>query len=66
LLINGQGVPRQTAKGLMWLTLAREAATDSSKDQWITALYDEAFAAADERERKLALALLEQYIQSRR
>lgn len=66
LLITGQGVPRQRAKGLMWLTLAREASTDSVKDQWIVALYDEAFAASGDADRKLALALLEQYIQSRR
>lgn len=66
LLINGQGVPRQRAKGLMWLTLAHEAAGDSSKDQWIANLYEEAFAASDDSDRKLALALLEQYIQSRR
>lgn len=65
LLINGQGVPRQRAKGLMWLTLAHEAA-DSSKDQWINTLYQEAFATSDDTDRKLALALLEQYIQSRR
>jgi uncharacterized protein len=66
MLINGQGVPRQRAKGLMWLTLAREAAAENDKDQWIESLYAEAFAAADESDRKLALALLEQYIQSRR
>jgi len=66
MLINGQGVPRQRAKGLMWLTLAREAAADSGKDQWIESLYEDAFAAADDSDRKLALALLEQYIQSRR
>ena len=66
LLITGQGVPRQRAKGLMWLTLAREASTDSAKDQWIVSLYDEAFASSDDSDRKLALALLEQYIQSRR
>lgn len=66
LLINGQGVPRQRAKGLMWLTLAREASVDSTKDKWIEKLYEEAFAAAGESDRKLALALLEQYIQSRR
>ncbi len=66
MLINGQGVPRQRAKGLMWLTLAREAAAENGKDQWIESLYAEAFAAADESDRKLALALLEQYIQSRR
>ncbi|HZH12078.1 MAG TPA: tetratricopeptide repeat protein [Microvirga sp.] len=66
MLMNGQGVPRQRAKGLMWLTLAREAAAENGKDQWIESLYADAFAAADESDRKLALALLEQYIQSRR
>jgi TPR repeat protein len=65
MLMNGQGVPRQRAKGLMWLTLAREAAAESGKDQWIESLYAEAFAKAEESDRKLALALLEQYIQSR-
>ncbi|MFC4174511.1 tetratricopeptide repeat protein [Microvirga sp. GCM10011540] len=66
LLINGQGVPRQTAKGLMWLTLAREGSSGSAKDRWIDKLYEEAFADSAESDRKLALALLEQYIQSRR
>ena len=66
LLMTGQGVPRQRAKGLMWLTLAREASTDAAKDQWIVDLYQDAFTAADDDDRKLALALLEQYIQARR
>ena len=65
LLINGDGVPRQSARGLMWLTLAREAA-DASKEQWISELYEKAFSAASDSDRKLALALLEQYIQARR
>lgn len=65
MLMNGQGVPRQRAKGLMWLTLAREAAGDHDKDQWIESLYQDAFSAASENDRKLALTLLEQYIQSR-
>jgi hypothetical protein len=50
----------------MWLTLAREASADAGKDQWIVSLYDQAFAASDDSDRKLALALLEQYIQARR
>lgn len=66
LLMTGQGVPRQRAKGLMWLTLAREASSDAAKDQWIVDLYQDAFTAADDSDRKLALALLEQYIQARR
>jgi TPR repeat protein len=65
LLVNGEGVPRQRAPGLMWLTLAREAA-DPVTDQWISELYDKAFAAASESDRKLALALLEQHLRARR
>ncbi|WP_425293818.1 tetratricopeptide repeat protein [Microvirga pakistanensis] len=65
MLMNGQGVPRQRAKGLMWLTLAREAAMASGKDPWIESLHAQAFAGADESDRKLALDLLEQYIQTR-
>jgi uncharacterized protein len=65
LLMTGQGVPRQRAKGLMWLTLAREA-SDTPKERWITKLYEEAFAEAGDSDRKLALSLLEQYIQARR
>ena len=63
--MNGQGAPRQRAKGLMWLTLAREAA-DPVKDQWISQLYDQAFAAAGESDRRNALTLLEQHLQTRR
>jgi len=65
LLINGQGVPRQRAKGLMWLTLARESA-DPVKEKWISELYDQAFTASGETDRKFAIVLLEQYMQSRR
>ncbi|MBM6596439.1 tetratricopeptide repeat protein [Microvirga pudoricolor] len=64
LLFNGQGVSRQRARGLMWLTLAREAA-DPVKEQWISDLYEQAFAASGESDRKLALAMLEQYMQRR-
>jgi uncharacterized protein len=65
MLLTGEGVPRQRARGLMWLTLAREAA-DSAKEPWISELYDKAFAAASEADRRNALALLEHYIQARR
>jgi TPR repeat protein len=64
LLFNGQGVSRQRARGLMWLTLARESA-DPAKEQWISDLYEQAFTASGESDRKLALALLEQYMQRR-
>lgn len=65
LLVTGQGVPRQRARGLMWLTLARETA-DPIKDQWISDLYDQAFAAAGEGDRQAALAYLEQHLARRR
>ncbi|MGO4705083.1 tetratricopeptide repeat protein [Microvirga sp. 2MCAF38] len=65
LLINGQGVPRQRARGLMWLTLARES-SDPVKEAWISELYEKAFEAAGENDRKFALTLLEQHMQSRR
>jgi TPR repeat protein len=65
LLVNGEGVPRQRALGLMWLTMARDAA-DPAKDQWISTLYDKAVAATTERERQSALAYLEQFLQRKR
>jgi TPR repeat protein len=65
LLVNGQGILRQRSRGLMWLILAREAA-DPAKDQWITDLYEKAFASSAETDRQNALLMLEQYIQARR
>ena len=49
----------------MWLTLAREGA-DPAKEAWISDLYDKAFASVGEPERKVALSMLEQYMQARR
>jgi TPR repeat protein len=65
LLVAGEGVPKQRARGLMWLTLAREGA-DPVKEAWISDLYDKAFVSAGDTERKVALNLLEQYMQARR
>jgi TPR repeat protein len=55
MLVNGQGVPAQRARGLMWLSLAREAA-QGRKDDWIIALFDKAWAAANEDDRAAAMA----------
>ncbi|MFD1705028.1 tetratricopeptide repeat protein [Methylopila henanensis] len=52
LLFNGVEVPRQAARGLMWLTLAKEAS--SAADQWIVDLYDRAIATATPEERASA------------
>ena len=44
MLFAGDHVPRQAARGLMWLTLAKDSAKDSSVDNqaWINRLYDSA------------------------
>src|SRR6202048_3893579 len=61
LFTGRDGVRPQRALGLMWLTLAREAAIDSKKDKWIIDLYDKAMAAANEDDRQNALAYLEDH-----
>ena len=64
MLFKGDQIPRQAARGLMWLTLARDAAT--TEDTWITNLYDTAIARATDEERNKALRLLEERLTRRR
>jgi TPR repeat protein len=63
MLFKGEHVPRQAARGLMWLTLARDSA---STEQWIAELYDAAFKLATEDERALALVYLERWLKGRK
>lgn len=64
MLFHGdEGVPRQGARGLMWLTLARDAAT-RPEDRWVVALQEEAFADATAEEREKALAYLEVWLKT--
>jgi TPR repeat protein len=65
LLINGQGIPRQRALGLMWLTLARESAA-STKDKWISDLYEKGAEGASESDRQRALSYVEQFHKRKR
>jgi TPR repeat protein len=66
MLFTGEdGMRPQRARALMWLTLAREAAIDSKKDQWIIDLYDKAMAVANDSERQVALAYLEDHLKRR-
>lgn len=66
LLLKGEeGIPRQAARGLMWLTLARDAAA-SPDDKWVVDAYDDAFASATPDERAMALVYLEQYMKVER
>ncbi|WP_371346554.1 tetratricopeptide repeat protein [Ancylobacter sp. IITR112] len=66
LLFKGDdGIPRQAARGLMWLTLARDAAA-GPQDKWVVDLYEDAFANASSDERAMALVYLEQYMKTAR
>ncbi|PNG26636.1 tetratricopeptide repeat protein [Methylocella silvestris] len=66
MLFSGdEGLPPQRARALMWLTLAREAALDSAKDQWIIDAYEKSLAAASETERQTALTYLEDHLKRR-
>src|SRR5215467_3087315 len=63
MLFKGQFVPRDSAKGLMWLMLARDAA--APKETWITDMYNAAVKQATEDERAVALVHVEHWIRSR-
>lgn len=66
LLFKGDDdIPRQAARGLMWLTVARDSAAGPD-DKWVVDLYDDAFASANSDERAMALVYLEQYMKTRR
>jgi len=60
--LGRDGVQPQRARGLMWLTLAREAAIDSKKDKWIIDLYEKAVASANDEDRQDALLYLENHL----
>jgi len=65
LFAGRDGIQPQRARGLMWLTLAREAAAGSNKDRWIVDLYEKAVASANEADRHDALAYLEVHLKRR-
>jgi hypothetical protein len=63
-LFEGDHVPRQAARGLMWLALAKDSARVDQA--WITKLYDSAMQQASEDERALAAVYLRQWLETRR
>lgn len=66
LLFNGAaGIGQQRARGLMFLTLARESASDPAKDRWMIELYEKAMMQASEADRQAALASLESWLRKR-
>jgi TPR repeat protein len=58
LLFNGEGVPNQRARGLMWLQIARNNDQDP-KDEWIRELTQRDLAAASDEDRQMAAMLLD-------
>jgi hypothetical protein len=64
MLFSGEQVPRQAARGLMWLTLAKDGAA-ANQQPWVSKLYDSAFAQASEDERALALVYLQRWMANR-
>jgi uncharacterized protein len=64
MLFQGKHVPRQAARGLMWLTLSKDCA--GSEEAWVKPLYDNAFRRASDDERAMALVFLEDWLKGRR
>ena len=64
MLFNGDQLPRQAARGLMWLTLARDSA--APEETWIKDSYNKAITKASEDDRAVALQMLEHWVQGRR
>jgi hypothetical protein len=62
MLFNGDRLPRQAARGLMWLTLA----SANSDEIWIKESYNRAFAKASDDDRAVALQMLEHWVQGKR
>jgi TPR repeat protein len=65
LLFTGQGVPRQRARGLMYLTMAVEGAGDDAKNAWVIELREKALKAASDADRQAAAAMLVDYLNKR-
>lgn len=64
MLFNGDRLPPQRARGLMWLTLARDSA--GPEETWIKESYNRAFAKASDDDRAMALQMLEHWVQGKR
>jgi uncharacterized protein len=69
MLFKGQDVARQAARGLAWLTVAKDCVAKErarADEVWITETYSSAFAQASENERAVAYRYLEDLVRGRR
>ena len=64
MLFKGEQVSRQAALGLFWLIIAKDGA--GPDEAWITDMYVDALASANENERALAHKYLEDWLKNRR
>ena len=64
MLFNGDQMPPQRARGLMWLTLARDSAAPD--EAWIKESYNKAITKASDNDRAMALQMLEHWVQGRK
>jgi TPR repeat protein len=64
MLFAGDHVPRQAARGLMWLALAKDNARGNQA--WIGGLYESAMRQANEDERAMAGVYLKRWLEARR
>jgi exopolysaccharide production negative regulator len=64
MLFDGDCLPPQRARGLMWLTLAYENA--DPEESWIKESYNRAMASASESDRATALQMLRRWLEPRR
>src|SRR5437899_2597695 len=64
MLFNGDQMPPQRARGLMWLTLARDSA--APEEAWIKESYNKAITKASDNDRAMALQMLEHWVQGRK
>ncbi|MDB5641867.1 MAG: sel1 repeat family protein [Hyphomicrobiales bacterium] len=65
LLFTGQGVQKNRARGLMYLTVAVENAGEDPKNRWVAELREKALKVASDSERQAAGDMLVQYISRR-
>ena len=61
MLFDGDCLPPQRARGLMWLTLAYENA--GPEESWIKESYNRAMASASESDRATALQMLRRWLE---
>ena len=65
LFTGHDGVQKQRARGLMWLSLAHDGVTDKTKDKWILDLYDKAMHAASDDDRQMVTVYLDDRLKKR-